>query len=121
MKTCKYTSPQIQNELVHIIGRDIIQKSTIDELKSAVYFSVLADEVTSHNVEELSLCFRFVDASHNIREEFIDFIQLERITGEHIAEAILSAVKNFGLPISCIVGQGYDGAANMSLQALLTH
>ena len=114
MKTCKYTSPQIQNELLHIIGRDIIQKSIIDELKSAEYFSVLADEVTSHNVEELSLCFRFVDASHNIREEFIDFIQLERITGEHIAEAIVSAVESFGLPMSCIVGQGYDGAANMS-------
>lgn len=114
VKTCKYTSPQIQNELVHIIGKDIIQKSILDELKSAVYFSVLADDVTSHNVEELSLCFRFVDASHNIREEFINFIQLERIPCEHIAEAILSAVENFGLPISCIVGQGYDGAANMS-------
>lgn len=60
------------------------------------------------------MCLSFVDASHNIREEFINFIQLDRITGEHIAEAILSAVENSGLTISCIVGQGYDGAANMS-------
>jgi len=59
------------------------------------------------------LCLSFGDASHNIREEFINFIQLDRITGEHIAEAILSAVENSGLKISCIVDQGYDGAANM--------
>jgi len=46
---CKYTSPQIQNELIEVIGRDIIQKSILDEVKEARYFSVLADEVTSHN------------------------------------------------------------------------
>ena len=71
---------------------------------------MLTDKLTSHDV---SLCLSFVDASHNIREEFINCIQLDRITGEHIAEAILSAVENSGLTISCIVGQGYDGAANM--------
>jgi len=60
------------------------------------------------------VCFRFVDQKNDFCEEFVDFIKLGRITGEHIAEAILSAVDKFGLPVSSIVGQGYDGATNMS-------
>jgi hypothetical protein len=114
MRNCRYTSPRIQNELINIIGRDVIQKSLIAEVEKAKFFTILADEVTSHNSEQLALCFRFVDESLNIREEFIDFIALQRITGEHIAVAILEAVEQHGLEATNIVGQGYDGAANMS-------
>jgi hypothetical protein len=113
-KNCKYTSPMIQNELIEIIGRDVIQQSIISEVAESKFFTILADEVTTHNVEELSLCFRFVDKQQNIREEFIDFIALRRITGELISEAILQAIQKHGLEVAYIAGQGYDGAANMS-------
>lgn len=49
---------------------------------------MLTDKLTSHDV---SLRLSVVDASHNIREEFINFIQLDRITGEHIAVGLLLA------------------------------
>lgn len=114
LKNAKYTSPQIQNEMIEVIGHDFIQKSLIEEIQQAKYFSILADEVTSHNIEQLSLCFRFVDQSRNVREEFFDFIKLQRITGEHISNAILSAIEKCGLSAYHIVGQGYDGAANMA-------
>ena len=81
----------------------------------------MADEVTSHNKEELALCARFIDKSNDVREDFIAFIHLPRITGEVIAETIVSTLQGLGLEIENVrgydgtrVGQGYDGAANMS-------
>ena len=49
--------------------------------------SISANEVTSSNDEILSICLRYIDESQNIREVLIGFLNLERITGEHIVEA----------------------------------
>ena len=70
MKNCNYKFPKIQNDIIEIIGKDIIQKKILSEIKEARFFSILADEVTSHNKEELSLCIRFLDTADTIREEF---------------------------------------------------
>jgi len=113
-KNCTYKSPQIQNELIEIIGREIIQKQIIDEVKKAKFYSLMADEVTSHNMEELSLCLRFVDEHRNIREEFVEFLHLHRITGACISSAIKATLEKWNLPIADMRGQGYDGASNMS-------
>ena len=113
-KNCTYKSPQIQNELIEIIGREIIQKQIIDEVKKAKFYSLMADEVTSHNMEELSLCLRFVDEHRNIREEFVEFLHLHRITGACISSAIKATLEKWNLPIADVRGQGYDGASNMS-------
>lgn len=74
----------------------------------------MADEVTSHNKKQLALCARFIDKNNDVREDFIAFIHLPRITGEVIAETIVSTLQGLGLEIENVRGQGYDGAANMS-------
>ena len=84
------------------------------DLNAAPYYTTLADEVTSHNVEHLAICARFVDGEKDVREEFLFFLNLERITGEKIAEAILEFLKENNIPASNMLGQGYDGASNMS-------
>ena len=61
-------SPTSQNELIEIIGKRIIQKKFIEEIKDAQYHSVLADEVTSSNNKVLSICIRFVSKEKQIRE-----------------------------------------------------
>ena len=38
-----------------IIGKQIILKDIVDELNAAPFYSILDDEVTSHNVEHLAL------------------------------------------------------------------
>ena len=74
----------------------------------------MADEVTSHNVEQLAICARFMDAENNIREEFLTFIPLERTTGKYVAEKVIEFLNSVGLPLGNIRGQGYDGACSMS-------
>ena len=107
-------SPKIQNEILEVIGKHILLRDLLEEVRQAKFYAVLADEVVSSNIEHLAVCIRFVDAGRNIREEFLTFQQLTRITGKHIAEAIIKFLQDNGLQVENIRGQGYDGASNMS-------
>ncbi len=113
-KNAKHLSPQTQNELINIIGYDVILSKIVSEIKKAKYYSVLADEVSCHHVEHLPICVRFLDANNDIREEFISFIKLERVRAMDIANAIVQSLEGIGLSLDNLHGQGYDGASTMS-------
>jgi len=70
--------PQTQNELVKVMGKHIILQGILNELKSAKFYTILADEVTSHNAEHLTICARYVDKNKDVREEFLTFLGLKR-------------------------------------------
>jgi hypothetical protein len=113
-QNARYDSKTIQNHMIELIGDEIRQRY-VREVSEAKYFTILADEVTDlSNKEQLSLILRFVDAKSCIREEFVDFIELERITGQKIADAIIGKLDHYGLDLKYCRGQGYDGASNMS-------
>ena len=114
MRCVTHLSPQTQNELIEVMGKHIILKGILKDLNAAPYYSILADEVTSHNEEHLAICARFVDEKKDVREEFLTFIKLERITGEKIAESILAFLRENNVPVVNMRGQGYDSASNMS-------
>lgn len=79
-KNARYSSKTVQNELINIIGEGIREK-ILEEIRQAKFFSILSDEVTdSANVEQVTMTIRFVDASSEIREEFMGFKSAERIT-----------------------------------------
>ncbi len=62
----------------------------------------------------IGMVLRFVDSDCNIQEEFLDFIKVERITGEVLAREIKNVLARYGLDFQNCRGQGYDGATNMS-------
>ena len=64
---CKHTSPQTQNELIKVMGKHLILQGILDDLNVTPFYSIIADEVTLHNVEHLA---RFVDRNRDVREEF---------------------------------------------------
>ena len=51
---------------------------------------------------------------HAVKELFVDFVEVERITGEVLAQTILMWLSKHGLSPRDIRGQCYDGASNMS-------
>jgi hypothetical protein len=109
-----YTSKTIQNDMISVAG-NAIRNEIIKEMKVAKYFSILADEATDYaGLEQVSIVFRFVDKDKQIREEFLDFLTVKRITGELISSALLARIQEMGLDIAFCRGQGYDGASNMS-------
>lgn len=116
-----YLSPQSQNEMIDVIGKHYIQKKLVKEILKSKYYAILADEATSHNEEKLAIVIRFVDANKDIREEFLEFKDLERTTGAAVSAVLLPTLEALNIPIKDCYGQGYDGAASMSSERVGVH
>ena len=112
--TYMYLSPRTQNEIISVIGYDVIHAKIISEVKKAKFYSIMADEVSSHNEEHLPLCLHFVDENSEIQEEFVNFLKLERVRAVDITNAIVSCLERLGLSFNDLRGQGYDGVSTMS-------
>ena len=87
----------------------------------AKFFSIIADEVTTHNKEILSICFRYVDQKEEIRVVFLEFLELERITEFEIRNAILTFFDRRVIDIKNLRGQYYDGAPKEKVGVSLIH
>ena len=84
-------------------------------MNAAKGFSVLADETADiAGLEQLSLCARYVSDGLHVCEDFLQFVEVHDVTGNGIAKSILAALSSFGIDVSFLRGQGYDGAAAMS-------
>ena len=112
LKNATYIRHRSQNEMIEVIGKHIIQQDLIDEIKAAKFHTLICDEVTSSNDEVLSLCVRFVDSKKQIREEFIEFIDVDRITEEVVFDTIGKFYEISNLDLMDLHGQCYDGASN---------
>ena len=88
-KSVKYLRPTSQNEMIEVINKKIILRNIVEEIKNSGFHSVSADEITSSNDEILSICFGYVDEKMEIQEKFATFLDLERLTEEHIARKVL--------------------------------
>jgi len=111
----QYISPSIQNEFIEICSK-IIKKKNVDNVNNSKYFAVLADETTEiSNVEQMSLCLRYIDIINNvIREDFLEYIPVYDMTGRGLALTIITRLKEIGINLNYKIGQGYDGAASMN-------
>ncbi len=114
LRNATYLSPQTQNEMIDVIGKLMIQAKIVEEIKEAQIYTIMVDEVTSHNIELMPLCIRFVDKDCNIREELLEICAMARITGKHIASTVKGVLSGLGIHLADCRGQGYDGASNMS-------
>ena len=75
---------------------------------------IIADEVTDvSNREELSLVIRYL-YNKEVKEVFVDFIEVERITGKVLGESILQWLTSHNISPADMRGQCYDGSSNMS-------
>jgi len=73
-----------------------------------MFYSILADEVSSHNVEHIELCLHFVDENCDVQEKFIGFVKLQRVRANDIANAIITTLEDLKLSLMHLQGQGYD-------------
>ena len=96
---------------MEVVGQ-YIRNDIIAKVKQANFYSVIADEVTdTANKEELPLSLRFV-LDGPVKEVFVDFVEVERITGQVLAQTILVWLSKHGLSPTDITGQCCDGASN---------
>ena len=112
-KTDKYTSPQIQNELIKIMSVQILRKIA-ESIQQARYFALMADEVTdTSNKEQFVICFRWVDDDFEVNEDLIGLHHVASITSDVLVGCLKDTILRMNLSISNCRAQCYDGAANM--------
>ena len=94
----------------------IITDKLIKEVNECKFFSILCDETSDlSHIEQMSLSIRYVDLkSCLIKENFICFVPVYECTGENLANTIVQKLKEIGLSLEFLRGQGYGGGANMS-------
>ena len=113
-KSDKYTSPDIQNEVLQIMALEIL-RDIATNLQNASFFTIMADEATdSANKEELVLCFRWVDDSLEVHEEFIGLYQISDTCADTVVKVIKDTLVRMTLSIKRCRGQCYDGAGTMA-------
>ena len=66
-----------------------IKDKILDDVRSARWFAVMADECTDvSTLEQICMCFRFVDESKchqpEISEEFVGFVKLQKTDADTI-------------------------------------
>ena len=113
-KNVTHLSPKTQNNIIDITDFDVIRASIVIEVQKARYFLIMTDEVSSHNVEHMALCLRYVDESSNIQEKFVAFLKLQRVRASDFTNATVNTLETLGLLLVNLRAQGYDGGTNMN-------
>ena len=110
----KYTSLTIQNEMLEIMALQVLREIA-QNVKSAVTYSILADETSDvSNKEQLVFCVRWIDDSFNENEDSIGMHPLLTAEADQIVAVIKDVLLRINLHIEDACGQCYDGALIMS-------
>ncbi|GFW26502.1 zinc finger MYM-type protein 1 [Trichonephila clavipes] len=112
--TQHYLSHDIQNELIALMSKSVIEE-IIHRAKQEKYCAFLLDCTRDvSRVEQMSIILRFFNSSTGaIEEHFVGFIAFAETTGEYITNSILQELERNGLDIQNCRGQEYDNGANM--------
>ena len=116
-----YLSPSSQNDQIQCIGEGV-KKEVVRRVKKAKEFSILMDETTDlSNKEQVCILVRYVAVTDegkstekvSVEERLLALEETKDTTGEHLAKLLLTKLEESGLEMKDIVGQAYDGGANM--------
>ena len=109
----KYTSPEIQNELLDVMG-DMVLQTISNEVQKAGVYSLLADETKDNSrKEQLSIILRYVN-NGSVHERFVGYTYAEQLDAESLYKYICNVIQSCNLFLENCVCQCYDGAAVMS-------
>lgn len=108
-----YTSPQIQNELIHIIA-NILRKKIVSEINESTYLTLLADGTTDKNGDEVySVAFRYLKNGSPV-ETLLTIEKADDISALGISQLLIDRIETYGIDDKKIINQCYDGAIVMS-------
>ena len=119
----KYTSPQIQNEIIEAIST-VIREKIISEVVVAKYFCVILDTMPDiAHIDQLAFSGRYVCGGRPVKR-FLCFDKMIGSKAVDFRNKLLELLANFNLSPKLIQGQAMDGCLTMSgihggLQALV--
>ena len=112
-KQLKYTSHEIQNELLSIMAQQVLRK-IICQFQSNFY-TIMIDETTdASNAEQVVIVIRWVSDDLSVHEEFIGLYHTSSIQAQSLVSIIKDSLLRLNLKLELCRGQCYDGASVMS-------
>ncbi|XP_022876990.1 zinc finger MYM-type protein 1-like [Olea europaea var. sylvestris] len=106
-------SPNIQKDLVNCCVVET-RRAIINEMCDSL-FSIFVDETRDNSIkEQMAVVLRFVDKSGKVNECLLGISHATNTCVQPLKDAIDAIFSTYGLSISSLRGQGYNGASNMS-------
>ena len=113
-KTDKYTSGDIQNEVLSVMANSIL-RTIVEEVKAAKFCSIMVDETPDiANKEQVIICLCWVDSTLTAHEDFVGLYKVQSTQAIALFKVIQDILLRFGISVNCLRGQCYDGASSMS-------
>lgn len=110
-KSDKYSSGEIQNEMVKTMGLCVLREIA-GCLQSAPFFSLMVDETTdASNVEQVVVCLRWVNEAF---KAFVGLYEVASTEAEVIHTTVTDVLLEMNLSVSKVRGQCYDGVATVA-------
>ena len=110
----KYTSGEIQNEMIEIMAK-AVRSRLIEDIRSNVYYGLIVDGTQDvQGLEQEAVCVRYVDANLDVHEIFLGLCNPRSTTGEALCDMILKFLDSCDLNLNDLRAQTYDGASNMA-------
>nr|XP_028959294.1 zinc finger MYM-type protein 1-like [Malus domestica] len=112
LKNVKYTSSDIQNDLVHDCTIETINQ--ISKYMEGTFFALLVDgSRDALTKEQMAMVLRYVNKKGEAIEKFLGVQHVSSTTSSSLEKVIERLFATTNLSMSTLQGQGYDGASNM--------
>jgi len=111
-KNAKYTSPDVQKEILNIYARKV-QISIREEIGNSKFCIMVDESRDESKKEQMAIVVRFVNKGGIIKERFLDLIHVKDTAALTLKDSICAVLSDNNLSVRDIRGQGYDGASNM--------
>ena len=110
----KYTSPEIQNDLIKVMAMYVIRNIS-EKLQKSPFVTIMVDETTDvTNQEQITVVMCRLDNHLEVYEEFLGLYAVSSINAATLFDVIKDTMLLLNLPISKLRGQCYDGCSTMS-------
>jgi hypothetical protein len=107
-KNAKYTSPEVQKEILSIYARKV-QKSNREEIGDSKFCIMVYEARDESKNEQMKIVLQFVNKEGLTKERFLDLIHVNDTTALTLKESICAVLSANGLSMQNMRGQGYDG------------
>ncbi|XP_073137031.1 uncharacterized protein [Henckelia pumila] len=111
-KNSKYTSPEIQREILKIIA-DTMRDKIREEIGESKFCILVDEAIDESNKEQMAIILRYVDQDGFIRERFFEVVHVENTSALTLKKEICNVFNQYNLLTKNLRRQGYDGTSNV--------
>ncbi|KAL9665259.1 hypothetical protein QQ045_020674 [Rhodiola kirilowii] len=105
-------APAVQKDMVHACAVETT-RAILADLSDGL-FSILVDESRDCSLkEQMAVLIRYVNKNEEVVERILGLVHVRETSAICLKEGIDSFFAKYGLSLSRVRGQGYDGASNM--------